>query len=167
MGERQSAVPQLAWHLVWHIAALPRPLPARSNVAVDKPIKKPLLNALTPSASLSLSAPRPRLTAQAPGGGVGWGGGGGASTMEERERRRAAKTERKGGRPRSVCLRDFTGRLDDKTLFGKKSGEEVVRPSIRPSFVYRHLSCTQRPVSNTQRTNSESTSHFSSEHFSH
>lgn len=44
---RESGVPQLAWHLAWHIVARPRPLPARSNVAVDKPIKKPLLNALS------------------------------------------------------------------------------------------------------------------------
>lgn len=89
-------MPQLAWHLAWHIAALPRPLPARSNVAVDKPIKKPLLNALTPSASLSLAAPHPRLTAQAPGGG-GWGEAVDASTMEERERRQATRRRGKEG----------------------------------------------------------------------
>ena len=45
--EWASALPQLAWHLAWHIAARPRLLPALSNVAVYKPIKKPLLNALS------------------------------------------------------------------------------------------------------------------------
>lgn len=46
--ERVRRVPQLAWHLAWHITARPRPPPApRSNVAVDKPIKNPLLNALS------------------------------------------------------------------------------------------------------------------------
>lgn len=115
--ERESAVPQLAWHLAWHIAALPRPLPARSNVAVDKPIKKPLLNALTPSASLLSHSlllvhalrHRPR----------GWGGGGRQHHGGEGEET-GSETERKGGRLRSVCLRDFTSRFDDKNLFGQK-----------------------------------------------
>lgn len=50
-----SRAPQLAWHLAWHIAGPPRPLPVCPNVAVDKPIKKPLLNALPRFLSLSLS----------------------------------------------------------------------------------------------------------------
>lgn len=45
--EWESGVSQLAWHLAWHIVARPRSLPVRSNVAVDKPIKKLLLNALS------------------------------------------------------------------------------------------------------------------------
>lgn len=68
-------MPQLAWHLAWHIVARPRPLPAHSNVAVDKPIKKPLLNALC---LLLFHA----FIAQA------WGN---ASNMEQRERRRTKR----------------------------------------------------------------------------
>lgn len=72
-------MPQLAWHLAWHIVARPCPLPAHSNVAVDKPIKKPLLNAL----SLLLFH---AFIAEA------WGN---ASNMEERERRRAKRQARR------------------------------------------------------------------------
>ena len=64
-------VPQLAWHLAWHIVAWPRPLPVCSNVAVDKPIKKPLLNALSALLFHALQH-RP---------------GGNASDMKERKRK--------------------------------------------------------------------------------
>lgn len=99
-------MPQLAWHLAWHIVARPRPLPARSNVAVDKPIKKPLLNALSLCSSSTPYSTGP--------------GGMPATRRNGRgEERRDIQTGRKGkqdGRHTEVCLGYLTSKFNDKTF---------------------------------------------------